>query len=117
FSVLSHLMNASEEGGEKGIVESTMRPAALDSDVPFTESSDFFFMVGVVTPLVVCCFAIFFCAVNSLWKTRKNLERLSQMEARPLPDYMEFTIDITTKLDSCLEMSSAQCNEEESVLL
>lgn len=30
FSVLSHLMNASEEGGEKGIVESTMRPAGED---------------------------------------------------------------------------------------
>lgn len=27
FSVFSHLMNATEEGGEKRIVESTMRPA------------------------------------------------------------------------------------------
>ncbi|GMT36186.1 hypothetical protein PFISCL1PPCAC_27483, partial [Pristionchus fissidentatus] len=106
------LMNATR--GFEGTIEigPTSTTPVAEKEIAYTESSDFFFLIGVVTPLVVCCFAIFFCAVNSLWKTRQNLERLSQMETRPLPDYTEFTIDITTKMDSCLEMSSAMGNEE-----
>lgn len=65
------------------------------------DSSDLFFVVGVVAPLIISCFAIFFCAINSLWKTRKNLARLSCAEQPAVPDYTEFTIDITTKVKWC----------------
>ncbi|CAO4384969.1 unnamed protein product [Caenorhabditis nigoni] len=83
------------------------------------ESSDVFFLVSVVAPLLFCCFAIFVCALNSIWKTRSKLEALTQVAKQREPtEYTEFTIDLTTKMDSCVELSSPQISsKEESVLL
>ncbi|CAI2356762.1 unnamed protein product [Caenorhabditis sp. 36 PRJEB53466] len=83
------------------------------------ESSDVFFLVSVVAPLLFCCFAIFVCALNSIWKTRSRLEAMAQGGKQREPtEYTEFTIDLTTKMDSCVELSSPQISsKEESVLL
>ncbi|EFO82232.1 hypothetical protein CRE_00455 [Caenorhabditis remanei] len=78
------------------------------------ESSDVFFLVSVVAPLLFCCFAIFVCALNSIWKTRSKLEALTQVAKQREPtEYTEFTIDLTTKMDSCVELSSPQISSKE----
>ncbi|CAB3400124.1 unnamed protein product [Caenorhabditis bovis] len=83
------------------------------------ETSDVFFLVSVVAPLLFCCFAIFVCALNSIWMTRSKLQALTLIAKQREPtEYTEFTIDLTTKVDSCVELSSPQISsKEESVLL
>lgn len=48
------------------------------------ESSDVFFLVSVVAPLLFCCFAIFVCALNSIWKTRSKLEWVEILTFHPI---------------------------------
>uniref|UniRef100_A0A8R1I5K8 Uncharacterized protein n=1 Tax=Caenorhabditis japonica TaxID=281687 RepID=A0A8R1I5K8_CAEJA len=117
----THTTPASSELLEDNATSTTVWPKKRGSSGVFgvEEGSDVFFLVSVVGPLLFCCFAIFVCALNSIWRTRSKLEALTQVAKQREPtEYTEFTIDLTTKMDSCVELSSPQISsKEESVLL
>ncbi|CAJ0921016.1 unnamed protein product, partial [Mesorhabditis belari] len=81
----------------------------------FTENTDVLFLLSVVAPLIICCFAIFLCAVGSICKTRRKLDLLeTKYPFTSVQDTNEFTVDLTTKMDSCVELTSTP---PDSVLL
>ncbi|WKY17112.1 hypothetical protein Q1695_001604 [Nippostrongylus brasiliensis] len=93
---------------------SSTRPHYIDNNESFFDG---LFVLSVVAPLLFCCIAVLMCALNSIWKTRKKLESLKH-RSNGQSEPTEYTMEITTKIDSYIELSSAQySSKEESAYL